>query len=339
LTPIAERLPDDPERRRVRLDAYFPRRLADAEQMNDGRWSIEVRPFDREEMHVDPALRAGLDWWQYGLDVRDIAIAVRRSGASQLSLEDSWTAFSWSKWLVEARADRMAVLHVDDHDDLMAPLLARRPDRRWDDLLTGRQVDLRRPCSVYDAVASGAIGVAGFFTPFIHEFPTGEVRHLCASGYSRTRTGWFRLMADMQHDDLLRLDAERPAVRLAQEIADDSASGWRYNATADPEGWLADLPSGPLLLHIDFDYFCNRFNGDSDWRCGCAPNDASREEVLTRVDAMVTAIGNARIGHRIVDVCGALSPGFFPSELWPETVSQLAAGLSDAGVDVDAWHV
>lgn len=337
MTPIADRLPEDTEPRRRLLDAYFPRRLAEAERRADGRWDITLRPFDEDEMHVDPRLREGLDWWESGLDLTGIATAVRREGTSQLSLEDSWTALAWSHWLAGAGGDPMTILHVDDHDDLMAPLLARDGENGWEDLVTNDPVDLQDPPSVHDAIVSGAIGVAGFFTPFVHEVPSGEVRHLCASAYAETRRGRFRLIPQTQDDDLLRPGAQRPGARLAP-AADFPAVGWSYSATSSCEQWLSDLPDGPLLLHVDFDYFCNRFNGDSDWSSAPARNDASEDEVLARVDAIAAAIADASVGHRVAAVSGALSPGFFPAEMWAATVSRLAVGLSQSGVGVPAWR-
>jgi hypothetical protein len=117
----------------------------------------------------------------------------------------------------------------------------------------------------------------------------------------------------------------------------DEDAPWTYSVTADPQRWLAGLPVGPLLLHVDFDYFCNRFDGDSDWEGRPTRNPADRAEVLRRIDALAEAIAGAAIAPRIASVCGALSPGFFPAEFWGESVERLARGLSRAGVDVTAW--
>lgn len=328
-----DRLPDNADKRRGVLDAYFGRRLAEARQLPDGRWQIEIRPFDEAEMHVDPELAAGLHWW--GCDLGAVPAAVRRAGTSQLSLEDSWTAFAWSSWLATSGADHVTVLHVDDHDDLMAPLLEPDEERGWRDLITGQAVDLCAPATVRAAVESGAIGVAGFFTPFLHHIGAGEVRHLCASGYATERPLPLAMTATRQHDDLLRPGAARPAVRLDPG---EATAPWTYRVTADPAAWIADVPPSPVLLHVDFDYFCNRFNGDSDWAGYPRRNDVTVDEVRSRVDALARALGDSGVADRIVDVSGSLSPGFFPAEMWDETVSRLAAGLQGVGLDVPAWR-
>jgi len=196
--PLRRRLHD----RRTVLDGLFTRRLAEAEPTNDGRWRIIVRPFDKAEMHVDPRLSEGLAWWDPRTRLTDMPYAVRRKGASQLSLEDAWTALSWSHWLRSHGTDAMTILHVDDHDDLMAPLLTLdHGDASWTDIVTGDPVRLADPDSVTAAVNSAAIGVAGFFTPFVHEVSNGEIRHLCATRYSRTRTQRLGVSAEFVAED------------------------------------------------------------------------------------------------------------------------------------------
>jgi hypothetical protein len=334
VTLILDSLPADPHERRATLDALFTRRLADAEPTADGRWRVDVRPFDKAEMHVDPKLSDGLAWWAPHTRLADVPFAVRREGRSQLSLEDAWTAFSWSHWLRACGADSMTILHVDDHDDLMAPLLTRHTSARgWSDLVTGARVCLTSPDSVAAAVTSSAIGVAGFFTPFVHDVPAGEVRHLCTSWHARERTQTLGIAPEYHAHDPVFRDACRPAVRLTGD-----AAPWTYRATSDPDVWTRNLPEGPLLLHVDFDYFCNRFNGDSDWVLNPPENDVTPDAVAERVDAVVTALGAAGAAGRIADVCGALSPGFFPAELWASTVARLAEGLGRLGVEVPAWQ-
>ncbi|MGI8624793.1 MAG: hypothetical protein ACR2NB_15235 [Solirubrobacteraceae bacterium] len=337
MTPVVAALPADPDDRRAFLDGYFPRRLAEATARDDGRWDLSVRPFDEAEMHVDPRLDDGLRWWDPALALPDVPAAVRGTGASQLSLEDAWTGVAFSHWLAERPAEQMTILHVDDHTDLMGPLLTRRVAGGWTDLLTAAHVDLQRPATVAAAVASGAIGVASFFTPFIFEVAQGEIRHLRASPGGAEGTDLMRLVPRDRPDELLAPGAVRPAVELAT-AGDAPFDGWSYRVTSDPCAWLAELAAGPLLLHVDFDYFCNRFNGDSDWHEHTHANDVGEDEVERRVDRLVAALEAAGVAGAVESVCGALSPGFFPAEYWAATVQRLRGGLASLGVDVSAWR-
>lgn len=336
MTPVVAALPADPADRRALLDWYFPRRLAEATPRDDGRWDVSVRPFDEAEMHVDPRLEDGLRWWDPALALPDLPAAVRGTGANQLSLEDAWTAVALSRWLADRPGERMTILHVDDHTDLMEPLLSRRAAGGWKDLLTAADVDLRRPATVAAAVASGAIGVASFFTPFIFDVAQGEIRHLRASA-GAAGSDLMRLLPRDRSDELLEPGAVRPAIELATPGAapDD---GWSYRVTSDPSAWLAELARGPLMLHIDFDYFCNRFNGDSDWHEYPHDNDVGQQEIERRVDRMVAALAEAGVAGAVQSVCGALSPGFFPAEYWAMTVERVCAGLASLGVDVSSWR-
>lgn len=336
MKPIVAELPADPGGRRAILDAYFPRRLAEATERDDGRWDVSVRPFDRAEMYVDPHLEEWLDWWEPGLPLARIPTTLRDTGASLLSLEDAWTAVAFSRWLTDRPGERMTVLHVDDHTDLMEPLLAGQANGGWTDLLTGAHVDLRRPVSVAAAVSSGAVGVAGFFAPFVHGVAEGEIRHLRASPEALCADPVRVVPCDVA-DELLAPGSVRPAVALA--APDDAVDGgWSYQVTTNPRAWLADLAGRSLLLHVDFDYFCNRFDGDSDWYQHPHANDVGEEEVERRVDALVAALAEAGAGEAIDSICGALSPGFFPAEYWAATVARLRGGLANIGVDVSAWR-
>lgn len=334
MTPIVDGLPQSPSERRALLDSYFSRRLADAHQRDDGTWSIELSPFDDAQMHVDPQLADGLGMWGVS-DVARVPFAVRASANSQLSLEDSWTAVAWSRWLQREHADEVTILHVDDHDDLMAPLLGVRDDGRFDDLISTALVDPREPETVQAAVASGAIGVAGFMAPLLHTVARGEIRHLCASGYAQTRPDPLTIHRTYHSDDLLRPGALRPAVQLGPVAG--AHPDWTYRATDDPDRWLSDLRAGPLLLHIDFDYFCNRFNGDSDWQSSQRPNDVGEDIVRGRVDALCAALDAAGVAGRVHDVTGALSPGFFPVSMWRGVLEQLTVGMAGIGLPVAAW--
>lgn len=330
-------LPDEARARQLVLDEYVGRRLAEVHRATpESDWELGVRPFDDPEMHVDPELMAGLAGW--GLDdVRAVPVAVRGRNASILSLEDSWTAVAWSRALQGTSWDRLTVLHVDDHDDLMSPLLAEEPGDKYGfhDLISGADVDLRQPSHVEGAVISGAIGVAGFVAPFVRAIDCGEYRHLCHERQALRRPRPLAMQGVERIDDLIEPGAVRPGILLeGQPTRDD---GWTYRATMEPSEWIEDVAEGPVVVHIDFDYFCNRFDGDSDWRTNSRPNDVSLGTALERVDAVVAALAAPGLTQRILAVSAALSPGFFPADMWPTVTRRLVDGLGDIGVSLNGW--
>ena len=102
----------------------------------------------------------------------------------------------------------------------------------------------------------------------------------------------------------------------------------RYRITPDLGDWLQGIGPGPILLHIDMDYFNNRYDGDSDWLDRRRKLDPSLASVLDKVDALADALHGARLASRLEDVVIAYSPGFFPSEYWQAADERLRAAFA-----------
>jgi hypothetical protein len=313
-------LPAEDEARAELLRSYFSSLLiADAEPADGAGWIIDVRRPEDLEVFVDPGLEEVLG--KLGrIPASEIGMQVWERDGFQLALEDSWTALSWSRWLSRRASPEppdAVVLHVDDHRDFDSPHLAIESSG-FTDLITGEPVLLEQPATVHDAVRSGAIGVAGFFAPFLHRFRLLEVRHLRA-GVPPHNEGWCPLLMRENVDRVLRPGQERPAIELGAP-GEGTHAAHRYMATSDLERWLRDLPPLPMLLHIDLDYLCNRFNGDSDWHSssGHDPPPVVVREALTD---LFDALEASEAATAIENVAIALSPGFFPAEHWLQAIA------------------
>jgi hypothetical protein len=315
-------LPDARHARAERLRNYFTNQIVSSVLTNEG-WSITLNWPTTADYYVDPRLMEGLHWWSHNLGVGDIPFAVRQESKWQLSLFDSWTLLSWSRWLAACAANNalpneVILLHVDDHDDLMSPHLWSNQDG-WSDAITHEPVDLLVPETVFAAITSGAIGIGSFIVPLLYQIPKVHVRHLCATGYSYSRQGVYCLERITTPDDLLASDMLRPTVRLgaiAKSLKGNPNDLSTYSASAKPEEWLQSLPNAPILLHLDLDYFNNRFNCDSDWEFHPSRHDPASHEILSAIDSVFNALSLQGALDRIVDVTVALSPGFFPAEFW-----------------------
>jgi hypothetical protein len=86
---------------------------------------------------------------------------------------------------------------------------------------------------------------------------------------------------------------------------------------------LDELPDVPTLLHIDLDYFNNRFNGDSDWELHSSRHDPTSHEIMSAIDLVFNTLAVRGIFDRIVDITVALSPGFFPAEFWSLAIERI----------------
>lgn len=324
-----DRLPGSAAERHATLRDYFCDKDASAERTTGG-WELTLGWPNDAARHVDPKLADGLAWWDQGLQRSGMALSMRRSGRILRALYDSWTLLSWSEWLERAgpQASPIVVLHVDDHRDLGTPRLFVEP-AGWRDPLTGQLVDFAQPDSVASAIRSGAIGMGSFLTPFLHAFPNAEVRHLCQPPKAAdTRDYQVKLIEEQ--DTLLDPSALRPAVDLVP-VARETGSG-RYRVTPDLGDWLQGIGTGPVLLHIDMDYFNNRYDGDSDWLDRRRELDPPLGSVLEKIDALANALHAAGLASRIEDVVIAYSPGFFPGEYWRAADERLRAAFAQLDV-------
>jgi len=307
------------------LRDYFCDKDALAEETSSG-WTLRLAWSDDVARHVDPNLDAGLEWWGTGVPRAGMALSMRRSGRILSALYDTWTLHSWSEWLRRrdaASAESVIILHVDDHRDLGSPRLFRRTDGLWDPLAK-TQFRLNVPASVRSAIQSGAVGMGSFMTPFLHAYPNAEVRHLCQSPKA-VRTVDHRIVLLDALDTLLDRGAVRPAIRL-DELPGVVGPGC-YRLTPHLTDWVEELGSGPILLHVDMDYFNNRYDGDSDWRERPQVQDPPLDEITASIDDLVDTLDEAGLGPRIEDIVIAYSPGFFPAEFWSVSAARLTPAL------------
>jgi hypothetical protein len=216
----------------------------------------------------------------------------------------------------------VVVLHVDDHDDLMSPRIWQHEDI-WIDAITKNEIDLLRSDTIYTAIKSGSIGIGSFIVPLLHHIPKVHIRHLCSTEYSVSRKGRYLLQRSTVPDDLLNLHMNRLATKLIPEVDQKFYPDSTYSVAASLDEWLTDLPDAPILLHIDLDYFNNRFNGDSDWELHACRHDPPEQKVLGSIDAMFNALADWQIFNRIEDIAVAISPGFFPAEFWSLAIDRI----------------
>ncbi len=320
-----ESLPFNETERYARLRDYFCDKDAVASLSSSG-WDLSLAWPSAPERHVDEQLSVGLEWWGDGVRRQDMALARRRTPRLLRCLYDTWTLASWCEWLerrggVDTLA-KLVVLHVDDHRDLASPRIKRDGDT-WRDLVTGHRSAIDTPGSIVEAIESGAIGMGSFMTPFLEAVGHAEVRHLCQPPKA-TATNDFIFRIECHSDDLIEPGALRPITAL------ESTTGigpGRYRITPHLEDWLEGIDDGPILLHIDLDFFNNRYDGDSDWRDRPTRHDPSTEEIFNRIEEMSHALRRRGLLEAIEDVVFAFSPGFFPAELWASVDKHLTTCL------------
>ena len=308
------RLPTDLANRRSVLRDYFCDKEATAVLTTNG-WEITLNWSDDYERYVDPHLSIGLDWWKKDIRPSEMITENLRIDHIFHTLYDTWTLYSWSQWLTTttlSSARSTVILHVDDHRDINVPRLFCE-DGRLHDPLGGSFVDLTSPSSIQRAILSGAIGMGSFLTLFLYTFPTTEIRHLCQPPKA-SQTSDYVFSRIEEPDTLLKRGVGRPAIRLTKQPG--AIGPGCYRITSDVDMWLKDIGKGPILLHIDLDYFNNRYDGDSDWQMRICKLDPSLDEIMIKIDELINALIISDHRKNIEDIVVAFSPSFFPAEYW-----------------------
>lgn len=337
-----DRLPADTVHRRQVLTDYFPDFLASDQETERG-YEVRLQWPDYEAFFVDPLITQHIGWWRAKARLGELRKEVCWSGTGQLALDDAWTLFGWSRWLSQkysalAPPSEVVVIHVDDHQDMMCPLIV-RSEQGWTDLLTGDKFSIFEPPKVRKAILSGSIGIGSFFTVLLHELPWVHIRHLKQSkGAAEDGREWI-ILKGSEMDTILQPGQQRP--RINRELANSrpirsphKVPCGSYRCSRDYSRCLADLPMCPVLLHIDMDYFNNRYDRDSDWQDRPNKHDPSQEHILQEIDALFDALAEYGIWQRVENVTVALSPGFFPSEFWQVSTEKVEERLLKLGLSL-----
>ncbi|HEX8451597.1 MAG TPA: UPF0489 family protein [Longimicrobium sp.] len=242
---------------------------------------------------------------------------MERWGAGPLflvCLNHCWALWAWSQAVARATDDTLTIVHLDAHADLQVPPLVCTDARGCFAAPTGgSRVDLGDPGSVESAILQGFVGIGGFIVPLMHANPDCDLVHVGPShpaprgahvSYLGPRDLPCRTLTGMRKRPAMVAHARARQVYLWTDVAED----------------LVRLePRGGVLLDVDMDYFCNRFEAPSQ--------DRSRHEVAAEIDRVAVCLRAASWRHRVIAITVALSPGFFPSEYWVDALACLEAAL------------
>ncbi|MDW8243038.1 MAG: hypothetical protein RMJ88_07480 [Thermogemmata sp.] len=322
------------ERQRV-LREYFCDLIPEIKESDHG-WIVELRWPDHADFFVDPLIPHHLDWWRAGMSLVNIRREVYCSAHGLIALDDAWTLYGWSKWLtnnfsISQPPCEVVIIHVDYHKDMMCPRIIQTACG-YEDALTGNCFSIFDPPSVKSAILSGAIGIGSYIAPVVHELPKVHIRHIRPAIIGDKDNSEGHILRNTEPDTLLRPNKPRlsmkitPTLPQAVRCQSDECSG-SYRVSSDYSYAFSDLPDCPVLLHIDMDYFNNRYDRDSEWSKRPRKHDPTLEQLLYEIDAMFNALTNSGISQRLTNVTVALSPGFFPSEFWRASMERLESHL------------
>lgn len=321
----AQQLPADQSQQQQILGRYFQRQHCAVESVDNG-WRVKTRWATQSEYYIDPDLSRGLDCWPGKVSVASIPLAVHQDQGFLVGLNDCWSLLSWScqlkQWLAANQLPKkINLLHLDSHTDLNSPRLSYEKGD-WKDLLNQQVFDVLNPATVAASISSGAIGIGSFIVPLLSVGIPLNIYHLSPTRHLRYAPDEYSMCLELHQGDPLFPDAQRPEIRI-----NHSSSPSSYISSDQQGEILAAVDRRyPVFLHIDLDYFNNRYDGRPDWAGQDQPHDPDTVAVLEAIDHWFDDLSGR--GLDIVDISVGISPGFFPATLWSEALERVRRGIA-----------
>lgn len=292
--------------------------------------AVEIDGPDASHQEVDPDLAVGLQWLGVGSDA-DSRLGFREERQHfSLALEDSWCGVFLARHLTTLRDDEpLTIIHLDDHTDMMSTLLVVESDADGSlilqDPLSGSAFDPASPASWRSAIASGAISIGSFLTPFFALDRIVEVLHLKAD---LEKAQSFAVTPQTAGHELLARYRFH-AIELADSAAEESPQHL-YRRSNDANELLAHLAEGRrTAIHIDLDYFINDYNGNA-WQVGEIDLTETRKFALERLDHFFSALNQSGISVACWTI--GVSPGFCSARHWRFLIEQIERRITDIEV-------
>lgn len=250
-----------------------------------------------------------------------------------LCLSECWLPYAWS--VIRSKENfeikHLTIIHIDDHSDLMSPLISY--NGIWcTDLLTQQPVKFDNPDSIKSAVKSGAITIGSMLTPIINSVENVKVVHLKQDSIKKMQ---FKMTFESVLDSTFYKKTHRLNINYLPIITENQFDKL-YIKTSEISDLFSLLDKHTkILLHIDMDYFNNRFNGSTSWKQDRSFLHDPDLEIQKKVMLILcNELGKLNKTHHIDYVFLGMSPSFYPVEFWRSGLSFLFQMLIDNGIDV-----
>jgi hypothetical protein len=286
---------------------------------------FEIQLLNREDFLYCENVKKELTW--LNLQKKDVRNFYIEDKTCFFTLLESWVSYGLSKYLAQSHPNHVTLIHIDDHQDLMPPLLGRKRDQ-WVDLLTFSIFNFSKPSSVKMAIESGAISIGSMLTPFIHHLKELDVFHIANNSIPTT----YFIHPTTINNDIFFPEYKRMSLCLNRT----QSSPKKYFRNPELIDILPKMISETnLLLHIDMDFFNNRFNGSTDWYLSKFIHDPPLSDQFKKMDDLCDQLTKSGLASRIQHVSLGISPSFYPCEFWKEGIKYLLFALKSINLPID----
>lgn len=266
----------------------------------------------------------GLDY--LGISDEEVSEYCRINDNMALCLSENWLPYAFS-YLSEkdgCNNTSMNIIHVDDHSDLMSPFICFEKDKYYN-MLSGDEIKFYDSESIKKAVRSGAITIGSMLTAITYTMCQTNIIHIKNDAQPQE----YAPVKDTIFDKMLRGGCQRIVINKQYSCTEKN----RYFITNDWNdlgnriNW--ELPS---FLHIDMDYFNNRYNASTGWKECRERHDPNFAQQQYEMDKLIANIESIKQRTCIKYVLIGISPSFYPVEYWEDGLNYLITELQRIGI-------
>lgn len=244
-------------------------------------------------------------------------------------LSEAWIPYAWSKLTNnKCKPKNLTIIHIDDHSDLMSPFI-KKYNGNYIDMITNKVIDFSNPLSVLNSVKSGAITIGSILTPIVFDVDDIKILHLKQNAIKEYKN----IIKTTIYDDFIN-NSKRISVNLdhVQKIGFDNI----YLKTNNWDDIYLELDfNSDIIVHIDMDYFNNRYNGSTSWyeeNNIHNPTFSKQKKYIIDVCKNIKKINEIK---PIKFILIGISPSFYPAEYWKQGLLYLLKQLKESGLSVD----
>ena len=254
---------------------------------------------------------------------------------SIFSLLESWIPYGWSYFFCQRNEipKNLTIIHLDDHSDLMSPFVSVNDINEcnnWKDILTGHSINILKPESVKRSIESGAITLGSILTLLVYSVENINIIHL----KQNSKTILQYIKKEIEIDPIIVPRQKRMSIKLLDDPPTDSRQYNKYFRTSDIKKLTTNIKDdSEVFLHIDMDFFNNRFNGSTDWKVN-SNHDQDIDQQKSIIKSFCDAIAQSGLLNKIVHISIGLSPSFYPSEFWHSGLETLVYELKRNGFKI-----
>lgn len=261
-----------------------------------------------------------------GISINDVANYCCISKNMALCLSENWLTYALVNLIEknELNDKSITIIHIDDHKDMMSPFIGYKEGIYYN-LITKEDINFRDSNSIRKAIKSGAITIGSILTVFAYMIEEIDIIHI-KKNLEYEEYGFTK---DTFIDSIIHEKCERICIKK------DRAAFNRYYAISDWKKIIKKIkPESTCILHIDMDYFNNRYNASTDWMNNNDRHDPSINEQKKEMDYLIEGIKKINEVTPIKYLLLGISPSFYPVEYWEEGINYLVSNLEKIGIGI-----